>query len=577
MRREKISGVRADLREALADASLVPMVVAVTSHDNLVPDDESQIRARVRDTLRRVERTAREAPLILLTGLTSPTDRLVADEAMIRNWAVVGVLPCAAADVRASMTDDTARASFDEYQAKCWRVIEIPAAATPAEEPTSADEVHRSRMREQNIFIVRQAQLVIALWDGVPAKPGEDHGTAAIVELCRHGPPTLSADLLSSPETTSLIHIPVRRLSDPDHKPKRVPESKLDKAYRKSAREFSRFNVAARKNRIDNEPNHTNSIRSLLPLEEQGRLGQIGSPLARFFADADSVSVRLRRKRDLAVRVVSIAVVLGAFFQAAFTTQKEMLWLIAYGAAAALGYGLYLSIFRLPLSQIGDRYIEYRAIAEGLRIQFFWQITGIHHGVAEEYQQLVKTEVGWVREALRNIQFMVAPLWQWEPPSSYVPSRIDVGRYWVDGQERYYLGTTQRPGKALQCKIAAGRIELLANVALTGALLLVGVAAVASMMLMPVHIKIAASAFSTSFFLLGGVIKGYASAMGYAEQSVSYELMGALFRNARSTLERNAGNEAIEEQCLFTLGKFALDENASWLLMHRKNAFQVSG
>ncbi len=576
MRKEKPGGVRQDLREALNGASLIPLVVAVTGHSDLVPEDESHTRARVRDTLRRVERAAREAPLVLLTALSNDAERLVADEALARNWAVAGILPYAVADFRATLPDDAARAAFDRACAKCWRLIEIPAVST--ESPGETAEIRRAaQLHEQDIFLVRQAQLVIALWDGTPAPHGEEHGTPAIIELCRHGPPTLSDDLLSSPETTPLIHIPVRRLSRPDHKPKRIQETRQDKAYRKSAREFSRFNVAAKKNRIANAENHAGSIKSLMPLDEQSRLGQVGNPLVRFFADADSLSVKLRRKRDLAVRVVSVAVVIGAFCQAAFTTGKEMLWLIAYGAAAALGYGLYLSIFRLPLSQIGDRYIEYRAIAEGLRIQFFWQVTGIHHGVAEEYQQLVKTEVGWVREALRNIQFLVAPLWQWEPPSSYVPARINIGRLWVDGQEQYYLGTPQRPGKALQCKIAAGRIELLANVALTFALLLVGVAAMASMMLMPVQIKIAASAFSTSFFLLGGVIKGYASAMGYAEQSVSYELMGALFRNARSTLEKNAGNEAIEEQCLFTLGKFALDENASWLLMHRKNAFQVSG
>ena len=72
-------------------------------------------------------------------------------------------------------------------------------------------------------------------------------------------------------------------------------------------------------------------------------------------------------------------------------------------------------------------------------------------------------------------------------------------------------------------------------------------------------------------FLMAGVIKGYLAAMGYAEQAVSYEKMGAIFRWAQRLFE---SDHARQHECLFALGKHALAENAEWLMQHRRNAFK---
>ena len=116
------------------------------------------------------------------------------------------------------------------------------------------------------------------------------------------------------------------------------------------------------------------------------------------------------------------------------------------------------------------------------------------------------------------------------------------------------------------------RFDFAANTALFVGAVLVAIANATLVYPIPPGIKEAASAYSATFFLMAGVIKGYVSSMGYAEQAISYEKMGAIFQGVQRLFEHEQSNR---EECLFALGKQALAENADWLMHHRKNAFNV--
>ena len=561
-------------QEAPSDSTAIPLIVAVCGHRDLVPEDIPQIRVKLRQALELVERSARRVPLILLTGLAEGADQLVAEEALDRQWNVTAALPMPLADYLEDFAEGATRDAFLRIQRRCRQTVEMPWIA-PTQHDHDIDSERDQQYRNQGIFLVRHAQLVIALWDGQPQATDATSGTAYVVDLCRNGPPPVEGEILASPETTSLIQIPVRRRAQPATLATPATEVPSDKLYKNVIKEFSRFNVACRKYRRVNAGEILVSLNYLIPADVRDTLEPRDNALIAAYADANSLSIGLRRRRDHAVAIVSCAVVMGAFFQATYGAIKEMPWLIAYAGAAALAYGLYIFLFKLPLTQVGDRYIEYRAVAEGLRVQLFWQLSGVNYSVAEHYQYLIKTEVGWIREALRNMQFLANPELSWKPLPRPAAVQALTRRFWIDDQEKYFLGTKVTSGKAAQCKSLKKGFDIAAGIALGLGAILVAVAGSANFMSIPPEVKAAASAFSASFFLLGGVIKGYASAMGYAEQAVSYEMMGSLFRNARAVLDKFAGDLAIEEQCLFALGKFALAENASWLLMNRKNAFKV--
>jgi hypothetical protein len=126
----------------------------------------------------------------------------------------------------------------------------------------------------------------------------------------------------------------------------------------------------------------------------------------------------------------------------------------------------------------------------------------------------------------------------------------------------------------MKCKKKQQWFDSFANLAMVFGVVsvVVGTVSAASIYAIPPYVKEAASAYATALFLCGGVLKAYVAAMGYADQAVSYEKMGAIFQRAERLLEQD---QRRQNECVLALGKHALAENAEWLLQHRRSAFKI--
>ncbi len=56
-----------------------------------------------------------------------------------------------------------------------------------------------------------------------------------------------------------------------------------------------------------------------------------------------------------------------------------------------------------------NRYQDYRGLAEGLRVQFFWRLAGVDECVADHYLGRHRHELQWIRNACRSS--LVAANW----------------------------------------------------------------------------------------------------------------------------------------------------------------------
>lgn len=545
----------------------IALFVGVTGHRLLIGGDILELRTKVSAALAHIESKAIGVPLVLLSGLAEGADQLVAEEALKRNWKVFAVFPMPLADYLKDFETESSRNDFLRLKDRCSGIHEIPYATSQDADIT---EPKNQQYRNQSIYIARQSQLVIALWDGIAALTKDACGTAYVVKLCREGPPPTEGEILAAPETTSLIHIPTRRQTEPDHTPV-LDKNPLatDSVYLDLCKQFGSYNRAAAKLCKVAPQKVEKSKTYLVPdfsSEETDHATQI---LVDQYACADALAQDRQTTRNNVVKVASIATVFAAFAQATNGLLAQTAWMILYGLAAGTAYGLYLILFKLPFYRTEDRYLEYRALAEALRVQVFWRCSGLTAVAAEHYLQLVKTEVGWVREALRSMTLYATM----GSPHSKV-SLSFVMKNWIDDQANYFVGKELKvvSGKSLKYKELQKKFDVAANLAMACGAILVGAAGAASMHLVPEGIKAAASAYSASFFLLGGVINGYVAAMGYSDHAVSYAKMGAIFRGAKHVLEQDDGHPVA---CLFALGKQALAENAEWLMQHRKNAFKV--
>src|SRR5207249_3830010 len=72
-----------------------------------------------------------------------------------------------------------------------------------------------------------------------------------------------------------------------------------------------------------------------------------------------------------------------------------LLYLLAFSFAFAWFY-------RARALELKTKYLDYRALAEGLRIQFFWQLADLKDSVADYYMRKQKSELDWIRNAVRT-------------------------------------------------------------------------------------------------------------------------------------------------------------------------------
>ena len=180
---------------------LVPfaVTVGVTGHrsDALAAVDSDRISERVREALKLVRDTARElhseegkwfaaqpARLVLVSPLADGADQMVASEALKLGFVLQSVLPFEREAYRGSLTDETARQTFDALLGQAETVLELPGQ--------SGRELEAYVMTGR--ATVAHADILLAVWDG--EGPRGRGGTGEVVQLAlRRG--------------TAVLHIPM--------------------------------------------------------------------------------------------------------------------------------------------------------------------------------------------------------------------------------------------------------------------------------------------------------------------------------------------------------------------------------
>jgi hypothetical protein len=105
---------------------------------------------------------------------------------------------------------------------------------------------------------------------------------------------------------------------------------------------------------------------------------------------------------------------------------------------------------------------DYRALAEGLRVQFYWLLTGRGDSVASDYMQRQRGELDWIRYAISSLSMPVVERWQqsWDKLSHSDRAQLfrTAQESWVQEQHRYFKGKVipdpEKPGKSHTEKLA---------------------------------------------------------------------------------------------------------------------------
>ncbi|NVD72337.1 hypothetical protein HUX88_17535 [Duganella sp. BJB1802] len=295
-------------------------------------------------------------------------------------------------------------------------------------------------------------------------------------------------------------------------------------------------------------------------------------PLLRAFCAVDVLAERSKRYWSYRWRLLASAAVLAASsssLRLLSPAHGDLIESMAFAAGACGAVAIYLWVV---LSRQRNAYLDYRALAEGLRFQMYWLCAGEPALVTDHYVQKYSGDIGWVRHAL-DACLVVHPV-------SGLPARRVV-QGWIADQLAYLNGNGNRRRRRRHTRsVAIGNDLLLSGLLCAAAaltLVLTSGRSYASLLALLLSGMKLATGVGAAWLSLN-------NKMGHGETLAQADQLRGLYGRARLALEQieaGEGSTAEKERhardLLFALGKAVLEENAGWLAAHQQRRLSWHG
>ncbi len=562
------------------------LTIGVTGHRDLLADEVPALKKIVWDFFLQLESDFPDLDLQLITPLAEGSDRLVADVALELGIELIVPLPMPQADYEQDFSSPAAVEAFRDSLKKA-RVIHLR-TLPDASGHLVTTEGRDLQYAQLGVFISNHSQVLLALWDGKPSNAVG--GTASVVNyhltavMPGFAVAEESPNLLADNENDLAYHIVCSRDRVNGH-PKEglLPFQKtwvtahygletgdqMPLDYRVMLYRLQDFDRDAEKYQSAIDQEGVDLLESApdfaLPvgtrtIAEQHRV-----------ADWLAIHFQKRISRGL-IAIHSLAVIIGLIF-------------IVYSEFDGLDFlvNLFLLAFLAGflLFKIGERrqwhrkHLDYRALAEGLRVQFYWSLAGVIDVQSAEFAydnflQKQDVDLGWIRHVMRNMSLSRSR--DQAPPLAWVDWVIEQ---WVGdeagqtGQLYYYRHKEREKTARFRRTTYLGKMALWAGI-LTAILL-----AVAGMDMSDFQRQLLLVLMGV-FPLMAGIRDAYSHKKAEKELIKQYRFMRGILANAKRLLD-SSDDPGFRRRVLRALGNAALEEDAEWILMHRERPLEHSG
>jgi len=528
-------------------------------------------------------------PLVVLSALAEGGDQLVAREALAIGAHLIAPLPLAPDSYTDDFIDPESSAAFAEL---CQRAEVVQLPLMPGD--TSADiavhgEARDRQYAQAGVFIASHSHILLALWDGRESELLG--GTAQVVRYALHGiMPGLierrrnARAALDSIDESIVYHVACSRTDA--NGAVQPPLASLAPLQR---RWISQNQVCSIEAGMPDEFHRMFKRMQEFDLDQHRYADEIplaatasgndmadassGDILDGLFSAADSLAILFQRRVLLAMRSTHV---LAALTGVAFLSYSDLpsdlpfrfygiyVFIVLFGAGALLAW----------LAHRRDwhrKYVDYRALAEGLRVQRWWRRAGIAEAgsSAFAYDNFLRKqdiELGWIRNVMRAASLDSndsTPL----PEGALATVIADwIGAPGSGGQLDYYARKTEHRSRMHRTSRDLGRACLWASISI-GVLL-----ALFQRRLGSDNTSLLVSVMGV-LAIIAAARESYAYRKGDKELSKQYRYMRDIFANARVKLDATH-DVGSQREILRELGEAALAEHSEWALMHRERPLE---
>ncbi len=518
----------------------IPIVVGVTGHRDLRPEDSGILTAAVQKELEALRSACPHSRIVLMSSLASGADQLCAKAAKALSIPLIAVLPMALSEYEKDFSGQELETLRDLSfsAAECFTAPETEALPSAADRDFS--------YRQAGIYIASHAHILLALWDGKES-PATGCGTAAAVQFALNST-YIPKNSLPLGGNCPVVHIQAPRICG---KPDVAGEvrflgerSSFDEILRRTD-EFNRLSLET-----------PASEEKLLPTDREPdpKLTLMES----LYGKADALSLRFagQYRRILAALAVISTGVTAAFL---LYDEAELHWMILVCGFMLLLAWLIQHFGKRSSSH--QRYLEYRMLAEGCRVQAFLRYAGSSTAVSDILPWSSRSENGWVASSLKVLAI-----------GNAASVQHSICTPWVREQHAYHarsITRSKRTGKGS---------ERIIRVALWISILLYFMVLIFELVfggLLPVSLKIADTGFwrTLSKLLLGSIsaatlfISNYYGRLSLSRVTSDHIRMERFYA---SVLDR-IGRYGESEELLTMIAREELVENINWCSYQREN------
>ena len=571
------------MRERMSDRNdqieLATLVVGVTGHRKLREAEIPALQAQVRDFLVELQRRYPGLPVVLLSSLAEGGDQLAAQVALDLDLRVIAPLPLPVELYRHDF-DDASRAVLDR-QLQQVETLVLPLRHDSHHEAIAQPGLARDQQYAQaGIFVSSHCHILLALWDGRDSE--KLGGTAQVVRFHLQGSVPGQIDRrrrvalarLGLDEETLVYHLQANREHDTEgvSVPGRwltadediVAHDLLPPAFDVMFQHQAEFNADVRK--------YSPAILEQFVLESAHDPDPAPCPIESLFVATDWMARTYQRRVGHVLRIVYL---LAAAMGFAFFTYTHI-------SAHSVVINLFLVFFLAGMGVVmlarrrewQRKHLDYRALAEGLRVQSYWRRAGIVDlnspaFAHDSFLQKQDVELGWIRNVMRG-----ASLDGLRMPAQAGPSQVEaVIRDWIGtpdsgGQLRYFSTTSARRARQHHRAEMLGLACLWAGIAISVLLAIFA----RRLGTHEQHLLVSTMGILS---VAAAVHEAYAYKKADKELIKQYRFMQRIFGAARRRLT-GCNDLAEKRQVLRTLGEAALAEHAEWTLMHRERRLEHS-
>lgn len=420
----------------MAVEKTIPVVVGVTAHRAIREEDWAAIYAAVKSELKKLQELCPNSQLVMLSSLAEGGDLLCADAAEELDLPLIAALPRERADYERDFSEQ-GLSRFAHHCARAERVFVAP----PTEKPKPGVSERAFRFRQAGIYVSTHSHVLLALWDGGEGTK-EACGTADAVDFTLHGSYCPAGGVsVRSASNEAVVHVFTPRGERTEAEAGTVRVLGNRQALLSVLRQTDEFNRLAAE-----QPEEE---RRLLPekcddpiLERMERVYLASSALSR-------AAAKTYRRILAAIAVVSSLLTMAFLLY----DEAQLLWMVFACGLLLLGaVALSRQAAKLDCHR---RYLEYRALAECLRVQIFLRYAGSAVAACELLSWTQQEETAWIMDALCTLTI-----------GEGATAKHDISDCWVEEQRAYHRRAARKVRREDDLSELVVRVALVLSISL---------------------------------------------------------------------------------------------------------------